>query len=98
MAKTKKPKQLSFRQRLRAQSAERLDKIESTMRGAAIRVCEESDTKINPAHVMRLMTGGMTKTLREQLITELSNETENALEEIYNNQQKLALGDDNGDK
>jgi hypothetical protein len=98
MAKKVKAKKLSFRQRLRAQSAERLEKIEATMRGAAIRVCEESDTKINPYHVMRLMTGGMTKTLREQLITELANETEDELEAIYNKQIGLDLGDDNGDK
>lgn len=89
--KKTKAKAMTFRQRLRAQSGDRLKKIESAMYGAAVRVCEEAETEINPADVMRLMTGGQTKTLRDRLIGEIANETEKELEALYNKQIDLGL-------
>lgn len=94
--KKSKVKVMTFRQRLRAQSEARLDKICSAMNGAAQRVCEESDTEINPSDVMRLVCNRQTKGLRYKLTSELSNEVENELEKIYNKQQGLDLGENNG--
>ena len=97
MKKNTKAKKLSFRQRLRLQSAERLDKIASTMHGAGERACEESKTNIDPLDVMRLLSNTQTKSLREQLITELSNEVEAELEAIYNRQMDFIEDDKNDD-
>jgi hypothetical protein len=94
--KKSKVKVITFRQRLRAQSEERLDKMLSVMGTAAQRVCEETNTEINPYDLMRLACNRQTKGLRYKLTSELSNEVENELEAIYNKQQALALGEDNG--
>lgn len=97
MTKAKaKAKAMTFRQRLRAQSEDRLDKICKAMYGAAVRVCEEADTEINPTDVMRLVCNRQTKGIRYKLTSELSNEVENELEKIYNKQQGMDLGEDNG--
>lgn len=86
-------RKLSFRQRLRLQSAERLDVIAADVRAAVEDTLKSAGTEINPYDVMRLLSGGQTKTLREQLITDLSNEVENELEALYNKQLGLLPGD-----
>ena len=53
---------------------------------AADSAMEDADTDINVHDGMRLLFAVQTKTLREQLITELSNEAEAELEKIYNRQ------------
>lgn len=98
MAKKNKAKKISFRQRLRNQSAERLEKITNAVAGAAARVCEEAGVKISHYDVMRLLCASQIKTLREQLITELANETETELEAIYNKQMTLLEEAPGGDK
>ncbi|KPK74266.1 MAG: hypothetical protein AMJ84_00325 [Acidithiobacillales bacterium SM23_46] len=87
---------MTFRQRLRADCADRLEKICEAVRLNAINAVQASDSAINPYDVMRLITGGQTKTLRERLITELANEIEAELEQIYNRQIGLDLEDGNG--
>ena len=55
-------------------------------------------SQINPHDVMRLISTGQTKTLREDLITQLANETEAELEAIYNKQMNLLPEDSDADK
>lgn len=93
-----KAKGLTFRQRLRAQSADRLEEIQMAVAKAADSAMEDADTDINVHDVMRLLCAGQTKTLREQLITELSNEAEAELEKIYNRQIGLLPEGDNSEK
>ena len=97
MTKKSKVKVISFRQRLREQSAERLLKMEQTIRILVVESIKPV-SEINPYDVMRLALGGQTKTLRGRLITELSNEVMAELERLYyNNQQKLPLDEEKSD-
>jgi len=93
-----KVKGLTFRQRLRERSADRLDSIAIGVAKAADSAIEKADTDIHVHDVMRLLCGGQTKTLREQLITELSNEAEADLEKIYNRQIGLLPEGDDSEK
>jgi len=95
--KTKKAKPMSFRQRLRVQSADRLDIMEEAVR-IAVRDVVAPHSAVNPHDIMRLLCTGQTKTLREDLITQLANETEAELEAIYNKQMNLLPEDPDGDK
>lgn len=97
MAKKTKAKKISFRQRLRNQCAERLDVMAEAVRIVAHDVVKPH-SKINSLDVMRLLCAGQTKTLRENLITQLANETEAELEAIYNKQMNLLPEDSDGDK
>lgn len=91
--KTKKSKKVSLRQRLRIKSKERLEAIQMEVAEACDAAVKSTGAKINSLDVMRLICGSQTKTLRDQLITELANETERELEAIYNKQIGLDLGD-----
>lgn len=93
MAKKKKVKAMTLRQRLRAKAQEKLESLQEDVIDAVGSACDSHNTKINPYDMMRLISGGMTKTLRERLITELANETEAELEALYNKQLGL-LEDD----
>ena len=95
--KTKKAKPMSFRQRLRVQSADRLDIMEEAVR-IAVRDVVAPHSAVNTHDIMRLLCTGQTKTLREQIITELANETEFELEALYNKQIGLDLGEVNADE
>jgi len=97
MAKKTKAKKISFRQRLRNQSADRLDVMAEAVR-IAVRDVVAPHSQINPHDVMRLLCTGQTKTLREDLITQLANETEAELESIYNRQMELLKEDSSGDE
>lgn len=90
-------KEMTLRQQLRAQAEEKLDALERLLNAAAIRVGEEAGTQINVYDVMRMMVNKQNKTVRAQLVTDLANEAEAALIKIWNDQQKLPLGDDDAD-
>ena len=92
-----KAKKMTFRQRLRVEAGEILDGLCNIVSGLASEVVAE-ESKINSADVMRLLSGGQTKSLRHRLITELANEKEAKLEALYNRQQQLPMGDDNADE
>ena len=95
--KTKKAKAMSFRQRLRAQSEERLAVMEEAVR-CAVRNVVAPHSQIDPLDVMRMICTGQTKSLQYRLITELSNETEAELEKLYNKQMNLIPEDPDGDE
>ena len=97
MAKKTKAKKISFRQRLRNQCAERLDVMAEAVRITA-RDVVAPHSKISSLDVMRLLCAGQTKTLREDLITQLANETQDELEAIFNKQMNLLPEDPDGDK
>jgi hypothetical protein len=84
---------ITLRQRLRAAAAERLKRIESTMIAASLRVCEQYDTDIACERLMRLISGTQTKSLREQLITELANEGEIELTNLWEARKEDTNGD-----
>jgi hypothetical protein len=89
MGSKKKSKKLSFRQRLRNDAAEDLGKLQSKARDAVIQTIIDGGANVSADDLMRSMCGSQTKTLEEQLVTELANEKEVALEKIYNTQLDL---------
>ncbi len=86
---------LNLRQRLRLQSAEKLDKIANDVRLLVAEEVLAAETEINSYDVMRLICNSQTKSIRTKLISELTNETERRLELFFNKQQNLGLGDSN---
>lgn len=95
MAKKSKAKiRPTFRQRLRIEAEERLDNMIVLMSTAGMRVCEEADTGIDQHDLMRLTCNRQTKSLRSKLVSELANEKEAAIENLYNNQVPMPLGAD----
>ncbi len=89
MAKKSKAKKLSLRQRLRNDAAHQLGKIRREVEEVTEHVLQGAETEISKVDVFRLLSGGQTKTLEEQLVTELANEKEAELERIYNSQIDL---------
>jgi hypothetical protein len=97
MAKKTKAKGLSFRQRLRQQAGEKLERLLDDISNA-VDVAVGDQTNVNHTDLLRLMCGGQTKTLREDLVTQLANEKELELEAIYNKQMELIPEDSDADK
>jgi hypothetical protein len=93
MAKTTKAKETTLRQRMRADAEKELEELEVQMLATAVRTIGKK--AIKPLDLMRLCCGGQTKTVKNQLITDLTNGREAALEALYSKQQGLPLGDDN---
>ena len=98
MAKKNKAKKTSFRQRLRNQSAERLADIEQAVVIVVDTQLLSAGCKISSLDVMRLISGGQTKTLREDLITQISHQTEAELESLFHRHMELLKEDSDGDK
>ncbi len=94
---TNKARKMTFRQRLRAQSEERLEKMASVIRLQAIESVK-AVSQINPFDVMKLACGTQTKSLRYRLVTELANEAEAELEALYNKQIELPMNGENDDE
>lgn len=88
-------KKTTLRQRLRHDANEKLLEIGKTAFAGVERALEEHDTDISATELMRFLSGTQVSTLQEKLITDLANEAEAELEEIYNRQQGLDLGDKN---
>ena len=74
MAKKTKAKKISFRQRLRNDAAERLDSLQSKARDAVIQVLIDGKVNLAADDLMKAMSSSQTKTLRENLITQLAND------------------------
>lgn len=95
--KKTKSKPMTLRQRLRADAEKKLGELEVAAKDAVYAVLNARKTRMLAGDLMHLISVRQNKTLRESLITELSNEKEAELEELYNKQQGLDLGDENGD-
>ena len=95
MTKKKSPvKVMTLRQQLRAQAADKLRELQRLVTTAVERAMDEADVELNSADVMRMCVNSQTKTLHEQIITDLANQAEADLLKMWNNQQALPLGDD----
>lgn len=89
MSKLKKE---TLRMQMRISAEKQLEHVEAVMATAGERAVMECNTNIDPLDVMRLMSGTQTKTLRDKLVTQLANEAETELMDIWTNQQSLDLG------
>ena len=90
MAKAKKKKALTLRQRLREQGEVQLEGLLERATERVAELCK--GTSVNPALLMQLAsqpTRG--KTLRHQLVTVLTNDKEAELEDLYNKQMSLPV-------
>ena len=88
MAKQK----LTFRQRMRKDAEAGLDDLVVRVQAFAIKAVK--GTSVDPALLMQLAgQPKQGKTLRHDLITKLANDKEAELEKLYNDQQKLDLGE-----
>ena len=97
MASKKKTKKKTLRQRLRDASQNELGMISAEAICAVEDVLRAHQTKISAQDVMRLNSGGDHKTLYNQLVTELANEAEDKLEDIYNSQIDLPIEESAGE-
>lgn len=86
---TKKKKQ-TLRQQMREKANSRLEELLDEASNALIFVCG-GDT-IDHLDLAKMMAGGQTKTLREKLVTQLTNRAEEDLLAFFNGQNELELG------
>ena len=93
MAKKKKSSKPTLRQRLRAKAAQQLAELEERTKEAIL--LQRKGAVYSVEDMARLVAGGNTKTLREKLVTAMTNELESELEALFNRQENLPLGDDN---
>lgn len=84
-----KDKKMTLRQRLRVNAEASLDAIVAVMVTAGERAMQECETELDPLDIMHLMSAKQNKTLRDKLVTQLANEAEQALEDLYNRQEEL---------
>ena len=91
MTKKAKAKPMTFRRRLRADAEKKLDSMLNTVWILACEAVKADGSATKPADLMRLLSSGQTKSLRNRLVTKLANEKVAELERIYNNQQELPL-------
>lgn len=86
---------LTFRQRLREDAKEQLAKIWTQTNLAVGDIALAHG--LRPADLAKLLSDGEHKTLHNDMVTTLANNKEAEIEKLYNTQQGLGLGDDNGD-
>ena len=79
---------MSLRKRLRAQAAEELDKLVIEVQTKAAELTEGVDSMWG-TDLLKLASGGRTDTIRDKLITRLTNHKEHELEKFFNRQQEL---------
>lgn len=88
-----KEKQLSMRQQLRAQAGSDLGKIKAEALEVLKFICDRD--KIDRGELVKAISVGSHKTADHFLVTQLANRYEAELVKLWNDQQKLDLGDDN---
>ena len=94
---TKKTEKLSMRQEMRMVAGHQLTEVLKLVRVGVTRALEEADVDLAPTDVMRLCVGGQTKTLEDRLIGQIANGLEAKIIKLWNDQQKLALEDSDGE-
>ncbi len=92
---TKKSKLPTLRQQLRDKASPQLAKLMAEMRMAATKVVEGSS--IHPTDLMGICCKTQVATLHDHLITVLANDAEAELVKLWNDQQKLELGESDAD-
>ena len=86
---SKPKKRVSLRQRLRADALLKLEGLAERMREAAKEVAQ--DAVISPDELMRYVSSSKHKALQDALVTQLADEIERELREIYNKQMSLGI-------
>lgn len=89
---TKAKKELSLRQQMRKQAELDLDALLDNVREAVSGV---APGYLGSVDLLKLLSSSQTKTVRERVITKMANQAEAELVKLWNNQQKLDLGEDN---
>ena len=92
---TKKSKGITFRQQLRDKGEERLKAIKGEIAEALDIICKRE--QIEWMDLAKVSCAGSHKTAEHNLVTQLANKHQADLEKIYNDQQKLDLGDEGGE-
>lgn len=85
---------MTFRQRLRAKSEEKLVEIVAEATTKLRKVATNNGLKVGD--LAKLCSPGEHKTIFDSMVTQLANNTEADLEKIYNNQMGFPLGGDDG--
>ncbi len=81
---------MSLRKRLREQAAEQLDGLVKEIQERATFLTSDID-QMWGTDLLKLAAGGRTDTIRDKLITRLTNHKEGELEKFFNKQQGLPL-------
>jgi len=89
MATKNKAKVMTLRQRIRAQAGDKLKTMLDDMHNVGADVLTKHNSNINSYELMRILSSAQSSSLRNKVITDLANEIEAKLEELYNSQQEL---------
>ena len=92
----KNEKRLSMRQQFRAKALEQLDDIISEAHKAIQAVATKHSVDL--IDLVKAIGESSSKTADHNLVTQLANAAEDAAVKLWNNQQKLELGEKHGDK
>ena len=87
----KKEKKVTLRQQMRVQAETTLEELMNIMEGAAQGIVAESPISGND--LMAICCKTQVNTIHDKLITQLANQAEADLVKLWNDQQKLDLGD-----
>jgi len=87
----KNKKRNTMRQELRKTAEVTLGKIKAECSRILLDICQREH--ISPADLLKSLSEGSSKTATHNLVTQLANKSEADLIKIWNDQQKLALGE-----
>jgi hypothetical protein len=79
---------MGLRKRLRAQATEELDKLVIELQTKAAELTADID-QMWGSDLLKLAAGGRTDTIKDKLVTRLTNHKEHELEKFFNRQQEL---------
>jgi hypothetical protein len=96
MTKKTKPKRLSLRQELRKVAETKLPAVKLQAAEAIDKIAREYG--VDWKDLVKAISDGTSKTANHNLVTQLANKAEADLIEIWNDQQKLDLGEKDGDE
>jgi hypothetical protein len=91
----KNKKRLTMRQELRNAAEDKLIDITADAAEAVHAIALKHGVKLHD--LVKAISEGSHKTAEHNLVTQIANNAERELIEIWNNQQKLDLGERNGD-
>lgn len=84
---------MSLRKRLRAQASDQLDGLVVKLQERAAELTQGID-QMWGSDLLKLAAGGRTDTLKDKLVTRLTNHKEAELEKFFNQQEELDLAEE----
>ena len=98
MPTKKKPTEppLTLRQRMRIDAEKRLDKLLAAVEKKVESAIAAENAQVPLRDIMRVLSSQESKTLRVKLVTQITDQMERELEQLYNQQLGLPIGDDGG--